>query len=162
MFYYIYAVLHSPTYRSRYAVFLKIDFPRVPLTDDKKLFHNLVSKGHDLVKLHLMESDRLDPSKSGVDLEGPLDLGNEVEKLRYDEDKRRVYINKKQYFSGVEPDVWNFHVGGYQVCHKWLKDRKGRKLSYDDITHYQKIVIALKETISLMEQIDGILTPWPW
>jgi hypothetical protein len=162
VFFYIYAVLHSPTYRSRYAEFLKIDFPRVPLTSDRGLFGNLVAKGWELVGLHLMESSKLDPSASGVDLEGPLDSGNEIEKLRYDEDRRRVFINKKQFFSGVEPEVWGFHVGGYQVCHKWLKDRKGRKLNYDAITHYQKIVIALRETIRLMDEIDGLLTPWPW
>lgn len=163
VFYYIYAVLHSPTYRSRYAEFLKIDFPRVPLTSSKPLFRKLVSKGKELTELHLMESDKLaDPSTlSKVDLKGPMENRNVVEKLRYDERHKRVYINKGQYFSGVEPKVWNFHVGGYQVCHKWLKDRKGRRLNYDDITHYQKIVIALRETIRLMEEIDKAITAWP-
>jgi hypothetical protein len=162
VFFYIYAILHSPTYRSRYAEFLKIDFPRAPLTSDRGLFGELVTKGGELVGLHLMESPKLNPAASGVVLEGPLEPGNEVEKVRYDEDRARVFINKKQFFSGVEQEVWSFHVGGYQVCHKWLKDRKGRKLNYDDITHYQKIVIALRETIALMGEIDRLLTPWPW
>jgi hypothetical protein len=84
-----------------------------------------------------------------------------VVKVSYDERRKRVNINKFQYFEKVEPEVWNFHVGGYQVCHKWLKDRKGRKLNYDDITGYQKIVVALRETIKLMESIDKAIPSWP-
>jgi len=84
-----------------------------------------------------------------------------VVKVTYDDRHKRVYINKRQYFSGVVPEVWGFHVGGYQVCDKWLKDRKGRKLNYDDITRYQKIVIALRETIKLMEVIDKAIPEWP-
>ena len=71
-----------------------------------------------------------------------------------------VYINKTQYFEGVEPELWEFHIGGYQVLEKWLKDRKGRTLSCDDVTHYGKIVVALKETIRLMEEIDEIIPSW--
>lgn len=161
VFYYIYAVLHSPTYRKRYAEFLKIDFPRVPLTSSLALFRKLVSRGKELVELHLMESAKLDPSFSGVDLNAHPELQNEVVKVSYDEKHKRVSINKGQCFSGIEPAVWNFHVGGYQVCEKWLKDRKGRKLNYDDITHYQKIVIALRETIKLMAEIDKAIPSWP-
>ncbi len=73
----------------------------------------------------------------------------------------RVYINKEQYFEGVPPEVWEFHIGGYQVCQKWLKDRKGRRLLYDEVTHYQKIVVALKETIRLMGEIDSLIPSWP-
>jgi hypothetical protein len=90
----------------------------------------------------------------------PVRGSNEVEKVRYAEDGR-VYINKTQYFEGVEPQVWEFHIGGYQVLEKWLKDRKGRTLSYDDVSHYGKIVVALKETIRLMEEIDAIIPSWP-
>ena len=109
-----------------------------------------------------MESDKLaDTTASGVDLNAHLELKNEVVKVTYDDRHKRVYINKFQYFEGVEPRVWNFHVGGYQVCHKWLKDRKGRKLNYDDITHYQKIVLALRETIRLMGEIDEAIPEWP-
>ena len=84
-----------------------------------------------------------------------------MEKVAYDEAKRRVNINKGQYFEGIPPEVWNFHIGGYQVCEKWLKDRNGRPLNYDDLTHYQKIVVALKETIRLMGEIDSVIPGWP-
>ena len=157
VFHYIYAILHSPIYRSRYAEFLKIDFPRVPLTSDKGLFAALAEKGAELVALHLMES----PALGQVVAKFPLGGTNEVEKVRYAEPERRVWINKAQHFEGVEPEVWGFHIGGYQVCEKWLKDRKGRKLSYDDMAHYQKIVVALKETIRLMGEIDAVIPGWP-
>jgi hypothetical protein len=73
----------------------------------------------------------------------------------------RVYVNKEQYVAGVAPDVWQFHIGGYQVCDKWLKDRRGRQLTYDDLAHYQKIIVALKETIRLMAEIDAAIPGWP-
>jgi len=172
VFHYMYAVFHSPTYRERYAEFLKIDFPRLPLTSDLGLFRALAEKGEDLVALHLMESRTLYQPIAKFHVKG----SNEVEKVRYLETSevsedlggldggvasRRVYINKSQYFEGVEPEVWGFHIGGYQVLEKWLKDRKGRTLSYDDVTHYGKIVVALKETIRLMQEIDAIIPSWP-
>lgn len=91
----------------------------------------------------------------------PVSGSSTVEKVIYYENNQRVYINKEQYFAGVPGDVWSFYVGGYQVCQKWLKDRKGRKLSYEDINHYQKIVIALQETIQLMGEIDKVIPNWP-
>jgi len=157
VFHYIYAVLHSPTYRTRYAEFLKLDFPRAPLTSDKELFGRLAEKGAELVSLHLMES----PALNHLITRFPVTGSNEVEKVRYDEARHRVHINKNQYFEGVEPEVWEFHVGGYQVLEKWLKDRKGRKLTWDDQQHYQKVVVALKQTIRLMREIDGIIPSWP-
>ena len=157
VFNYAYAVFHSPTYRSRYAEFLRIDFPRLPLTSDKELFNALVAKGAELVALHLMES----PALNNFITRYPVAGSNTVEKVSYDENTRRVYINKTQYFEGVPPEVWNFHIGGYQVCQKWLKDRKGRTLNYDELTHYQKIVIALKETLRLMAEIDNLIPGWP-
>ena len=157
IFNYAYAVLHSPTYRSRYAEFLKIDFPRLPLTSDRDLFRTLVAKGAELATLHLMESPKLNSLITRYPIVGP----NVVDKVRYDEANQQVYINRSQYFEGVSPEVWNFHIGGYQVCHKWLKDRKGRTLSYNELTHYQKVVVALKETIRLMEEIDGLIPGWP-
>ncbi len=157
IFNYAYAVFHSPTYRSRYAEFLKIDFPRLPLTSDKELFKALVAKGADLTSLHLMESAMLDRLITRYPIVGP----SHVEKVRYDAVNQRVYINKSQYFEGVPPEVWDFHIGGYQVCQKWLKDRKGRTLSYDELTHYQRIVVALKETIRLMQEIDALIPSWP-
>jgi len=157
IFNYAYAVFHSPTYRTRYAEFLKIDFPRLPLTSDRELFKALAGKGAALVALHLMES----PLLNNLITRYPISGGNRVEKVTYNENEKRVYINKAQYFEGVEPEVWNFHIGGYQVCEKWLKDRKGRPLTYDELTHYQKIIVALKETIRLMSEIDGVITHWP-
>ncbi|MBA7596877.1 hypothetical protein ES703_03867 [subsurface metagenome] len=157
IFHYAYAVFHSPTYRSRYAEFLKIDFPRLPLTSDKELFKVLVAKGTELVSLHLMESLVL----NSLITKYPVPGSSVVEKVSYDENTKRVYINKEQYFEGVTPEVWNFHIGGYQVCQKWLKDRRGRTLTYDDLTHYQKVVVAFKETIRLMGEIDGLIPSWP-
>lgn len=154
---YVYAVFHCPSYRQRYAEFLKIDFPRVPLTSDKKLFAALVEKGAELVSLHLLESPRLNKFITKF----PVSDSNLVEKVRYEENHQRVYINKNQCFEGVPKQVWEFHIGGYQVCQKWLKDRKGRTLSWDDIQHYQKIVVAIKETLRLMAEIDTLIPSWP-
>ena len=162
IFNYMYAVFHSPTYRSRYAEFLKMDFPRLPLTSNPELFRKLCALGDELVSLHLME-------KQGKKITGyPVTGDSAVENVRYTEPqceaRGRVWINATQYFDGVPKKVWEFHVGGYQVCAKWLKDRKGRKLTYDDLTHYQQIVSALAETIVLMENIDAAITAsggWP-
>jgi len=181
VFFFMYAVLHSVGYRRRYAEFLKIDFPRVPLTRDKGLFRALVEKGRELVSLHLMESPKL----SNFITHFPVSGSNTVEKVRFEESRQgtasavpkpagkkkaalaaegatgRAYINKEQYFDGVPKNVWEFHIGGYQVCEKWLKDRKGRQLSNDDLNHYQKIVVALNETIRLMREIDDVIPAWP-
>lgn len=161
IFYYMYAVFHSPTYRDRYAQFLKIDFPRVPLTSSDTLFRQLAVYGEELVALHLMKSPKLDTHITQfVEAEGNriVDPGHP----KYDESDRSVLINKKgDKFTGVPKAVWEFYVGGYQVCHKWLKDRKGRTLSEEDITHYQRIVVALQETIRLMQQIDEAIPGWP-
>ncbi len=157
IFNYAYAVFHSPTYRTRYAEFLKIDFPRLPLTSNKELFKALAEKGAEMVSLHLMDS----PILNNLITRYPVTGSNTVDKVSYDENTQRVYINKTQYFEGVPPEVWNFHIGGYQVCQKWLKDRKGRTLTYDELTHYQKMAVALKETIRLMEEIDKLIPGWP-
>ena len=160
IFHYAYAVFHSPTYRTRYAEFLRIDFPRLPLTGSLKLFRSLAALGSELASLHLMESPRLDDFLT----EWPVKGDNVVERVDYNENDRRVWINKKQYFSGIPFAVWQFHVGGYQVAQKWLKDRKGRMLTYDDTQHYQKIVVALSETVRIMEDIDGQIEScggWP-
>jgi predicted helicase len=155
IFYYAYAVFHSPTYRTRYAEFLKMDFLRLPLTGDKKLFAKLVEKGKELVELHLLKSSKVDDFITTYPEEGD----NKVEKVAYASGK--VHINSHQYFGKLPEDVWEFKVGGYQVCEKWLKDRKGRVLSSEDITHYQRAVIALKETIRLMNEIDKSIVKWP-
>lgn len=160
VFSYAYAVFHSPAYRQRYVEFLKGDFPRLPLTGNKTLFAALVGLGTELTALHLMKSPALDQLITRFPVAG----SQVVNKVHYDETNRRVYINLDQYFEGVHPDAWAFQVGGYQVLHKWLKDRKGRQLSFDDLHHYQKIVVALAETIRLMGEIDAAIDAhggWP-
>ena len=160
IFYYAYAVFHSPTYRERYAEFLKIDFPRLPLTSDLDLFRDLAALGQQLVALHLLDA-KAAPMLHDTISPFPESGTNVVERVRYDEQTRRVFINTTQYFDHVPPEAWAFHVGGYQVCEKWLKDRKGRKLTIDDIEHYQQIVIALLETIRLMAAIDERIPGFP-
>jgi len=159
VFHYAYAVFHSPTYRSRYAEFLKIDFPRLPLTRDVALFRNLCASGKELVALHLMEH------LPKLETRYPEAGDNTVDAVRYTEPtsgvRGRVWINQTQYFDNVPPEVWDYHIGGYQVCQKWLKDRKGRQLSYDDLTHYRGIVAALARTIELQAAIDDAIGEWP-
>lgn len=145
---YIYAVLHSPSYREKYKEFLKIDFPRIPYPKDKNSFKELVKLGTELRLLHLMESPKLNKFITTYDIEG----SNAVEKVSYQDGK--VSINSKQYFGNVTETAWNFYIGGYQPAQKWLKDRKGRTLSNEDIVHYQKIIIALTETDRIMKEID--------
>ncbi|MBA7697930.1 hypothetical protein ES703_106602 [subsurface metagenome] len=157
IFNYIYAILHSPTYRNRYAEFLKIDFPCIPLTSDLELFKALIDKGTKIASLHLMESLVL----NSLITKYPISGSDVIEKVTYDEGSRRIYINEKQYFEGVLPEIWSFHIGGFQVCQKWLKDRKGRTLNYDELAHYQKVIVALKETIQLMADIDQLMIGWP-
>ena len=159
VFYYAYAVFHSPTYRERYAEFLKIDFPRLPLTSDVNLFGKLVKYGAELVSLHLMKSPKLSQRMTEFDIEGDNVVASKHPE--YVEKHKRVKINRTQYFEGVPQEIWDFHIGGYQVLHKWLKDRRGRKLSYDDIKHYQKIVVALSETIRIMSEIDAAIPQFP-
>jgi predicted helicase len=147
---YIYAVLHSPTYREKYKEFLKIDFPRVPFPKDKDTFWQLVKLGGEIRQIHLLES----PTVEKYITQYPVDGNNEVVKTRYQDGK--VYINETQYFDNVPQIAWDFYIGGYQPAQKWLKDRKERKLQFDDILHYQKIIVALSETNRLMKEIDKI------
>ncbi|WP_254434588.1 type ISP restriction/modification enzyme [Aphanizomenon sp. UHCC 0183] len=151
IFNYIYAIFHSPIYRQRYAEFLKIDFPRVPLTPNSALFWELVTKGDKLVKYHLMK-------QTGTEISTyPLPGSDLVEQVKYNENHQQIWINSEQYFDQVPQQIWNFYIGGYQVCQKWLKDRKGRQLNFDEISHYQNIISIISETIKIMEDIDQII-----
>lgn len=150
LFDYIYAVLHAPAYRERYAEFLKSDFPRIPYPADSKTFHALAEKGAELRALHLMESTALDNFITIY----PVDGDHAVDKPVYKDGN--VYINADQYFGNVPEIAWNFYIGGYQPAQKWLKDRRGRNLSIDDIMHYQRIIVALTETDKIMKEIDTI------
>ncbi|WP_240531677.1 type ISP restriction/modification enzyme [Maribacter sp. 4G9] len=147
---YIYAVLHSPSYREKYKEFLKIDFPRVPYPKDKNTFWQLVELGGEIRQIHLLESPKVDQYITQY----PIDGDNVVGKPKYKDGK--VYINDTQYFDNVPQTAWEFYIGGYQPAQKWLKDRKDRKLEFDDILHYQKIIVALSETDRLMKEIDKI------
>ena len=170
---FIYAVLHSPEYRSRYADFLKIDFPRVPSTAKLHLFGMLSRLGDGLMALHLLESPNV--GKFITTYAGP--RNTEVGRVGWSDgtvwlDSRKTNAREGHRatkpgtigFKGVPEEVWDFHIGGYQVCHKWLKDRKGRRLSDEDVAHYQKIVVALNETIRIMTEIDEVIEAhggWP-
>ena len=147
IFYYIYAVLHSPSYREKYKEFLKIDFPRVPYPKDKRSFKRLVTLGTELRSLHLLESPKVNKFITTYPKSG----SNIVEKLTYKDGN--VYINKEQYFGNVPESTWDFYIGGYQPAQKWLKDRKKRTLTNADIEHYQKIIVALSETEKIMKKI---------
>ena len=149
LFDYIYAVLHSPSYRERYKEFLKIDFPRIPYPTDWEKFRDLVEKGEELRHLHLMEDL---PHSTGVSFP----VGGTLQVDCYRWDQNRVYINAEQYFEGVPESAWNFFIGGYQPAQKWLKDRKGMTLSFEDVKHYQRIVYVLQQTEGTMKEIDLI------
>ncbi len=147
---YIYAVLHSPTYREKYKEFLKIDFPRVPFPKDQETFWKLVNLGGDIRQIHLLES----PSVENYITQYRVGGDNLVVKPQFKDGK--VFINETQYFDNVPQIAWEFYIGGYQPAQKWLKDRKDRKLEIEDIMHYQKIIVALTETHRLMQEIDKI------
>jgi predicted helicase len=177
---YIYAVLHSPSYREKYKEFLKIDFPRVPYPKNQRQFIDLVELGSQLRQIHLLESEVVEKLITRYDIDGdnvvvkprfvistPLVIPTKEEShnanptecdasLRQHDKTGHVYINETQYFANVPEVAWNFYIGGYQPAQKWLKDRKDRELSYEDIRHYQKIIVALSETDRLMKQIDKI------
>ena len=165
----IYAILNSPSYRSRFADLLRISFPPILIPCNLDLFRNLSTLGKDLIAVHLLESPQLENYITGL-------LGSDqfqVEKVSYSDET--VWIDKANAhgFRGVPGDVWNFHIGGYQICKKWLKDRQakggknprpGRVLTDEDINHYQKIVVALNETIRIMKEIDDVIDKhggWP-
>jgi len=203
---YIYAVLHSPTYREKYKEFLKIDFPRVPYPKDANTFWQLVKLGGEIRQIHLLESSEVENYITQYPIDGDNVVGkikfipnqntkkekstssfgnsdnssgsnyqpdytsfpqphldsNESQQLHEPETKYetllkgKVYINDTQYFDNVPEVAWNFYIGGYQPAQKWLKDRKDRKLEFDDILHYQKIIVALTETDRLMNEINKI------
>ena len=146
IFAYLYAVLYAPSYRTRYAEFLRRDFPRVPITSDPALFKKLVALGQELIELHLLR--RVLPAITGY----PKGGSNRIDKIEFRPDpdnpeKGRVQINAEQYFEGMPRPVWEYMIGGYQVAHKWLKDRKGRLLTFDELQHYGRVVAALNVLI---------------
>jgi len=149
IFYYIYGILYSNVYRERYAEYLKIDFPRIPFTKDTQLFKQMAGYGKAIADLHLMQSSELDTPIAKY--QGKSD-NDRVEHVSYDVAQGRIYINQDKYFEGISPEVWSYHVGGYQVLHKYLKDRKGRTM--DDPIYYCRIVTALSKTMEYQARID--------
>jgi predicted helicase len=158
---YIYAVLHSPTYREKYKEFLKIDFPRVTYPKDKNSFWQLVELGGEIRQIHLLESPKVEDFITTYPKDGDNVITTKVGKKDwelFDKEKGlgRIWINDEQYFDNIPVTAWEFYIGGYQPAQKWLKDRKERTLEFDDILHYQKIIVALSETDRLMKEIDKI------
>ena len=145
---YVYGWLHSVDYREQYKEFLKVDFPRVPYPDNKEMFLSMVSVGRKLRRLHLLEG--VAPVKGLATF--PVEGSDEIETARYVEGN--VFINENQYFKGVPKEVWEFYIGGYQPAQKWLKDRKGCVLGYNEKQHYQRIIAALKGTVEVMREMD--------
>ena len=150
LFDYIYAILHSPSYRERYKEFLKIDFPRIPYPTDWEKFRDLAEKGEELRNLHLMKDL---PKSTGVSFP----VGGTLQVDCYRWEQNRVYINAEQYFEGVPESAWNFFIGGYQPAQKWLKDRKGMTLGFEDVKHYQQIIYVLLQTEKMMGDVDDII-----
>ena len=144
---YIYAVLHSPSYRERYKEFLKVDFPRIPLPKTAKEFNRLTAIGQQLIDLHLMNNTQSWKCTTTFP-----EVGSQQVDFQEWKDGQ-VWINDKQYFGNVPESVWEFYIGGYQPAQKWLKDRKGRTLLFDEIKHYLHIIHALEETMRLMKEI---------
>ncbi len=155
IFSYTYAILHAPAYREKYAEFLRIDFPRIPFTKDSALFAELAELGARLVGLHLLKSQELDPPACRFEGEGDAVVARtKVQGFGYDVDEQRMYVNKTQHFGPVPPEVYSYRIGGYQVCDKWLKDRKDRRLTLDDIRTYCRMVTALGLTLDIQREID--------
>ena len=147
---YIYAVLYSPTYRERYYEFLRYDFPRLPLPRDLEQFRTLAVLGQRLIDWHLLKDVQIPPRHR---FEGEGD--GVVSWVRYLDGQ--VWINPTQYFTDVPPEVWEYEVGAYQVCEKWLKDRRGEALRYEDVRQYRAILVAVAETLRVTTAIDGVL-----
>ena len=169
VFFYIYALLFSPAYRTRYAEFLRNDFPRVPFTSNLQLFGCMADYGKNLADLHTFCSKKLEKYTTFVKGSGEF----QVMSVSYSDDTVWINKSKTRGFEGVSEEVWNFHIGGYRVCEKWLKERQAkggknprpaRVLTDEDIDHYQKIVVAIRETIRIMDEIDDVIEKyggWP-
>lgn len=153
---YIYAILHSPTYRSKYIEFLKIDFPRIPFTNDKKLFQEISKIGDELIKVHLLETEIKDPVGNFLGKGS-----NTVEEIRFSVEKKvgQLFINKTQYFDNVSEEVFNFQIGGYPVLNKYLTERKGMKLHLE-LEHLEMVIKAIDFTIKQMSKIDKLSKNW--
>ena len=147
---YIYAILFSPTYREKYNEFLKYGFPRIPLPQDIDQFRSLAALGQELINWHLLKDMQIPPRHR---FEGEGD--GVISKVRYADDK--VWINTTQHFTDVPTAVWEYEIGAYKVCQKWLKDRKDEMLNHAEVRQYRSILVAVAETLRVMVEIDGVL-----
>lgn len=157
IFHYVYAVLYAETYREKYAAFLKTDFPRIPFAADFRVFQALAALGERLVNLHLLRLAELDPPVARFQGQGDNRVARtQKQGFRYESREERVYISKTQYFEPVPLELWEYQIGGYQVLEKWLKDRRDRRLSLEEIKTYCHVVTAIQRTIALQEEIDAL------
>ena len=157
VFYYIYAVLHAPSYREKYAIYLRNNFPRIPFTSDLSVFEEVSTLGKRLVDLHLLKSTELEPPT--IHYEGVGDgriAKSKTQGFQYDIGSQRIYINKHQYFEPIPEEIWEYEIGGYQVCLEWLRARKGLHLTLEDMRNYCQIVSALNKTLAIQKEIDDI------
>ena len=155
IFHYIYAILYAPSYREKYAEFLRTDFPRIPFTKARALFTNLAAFGSRLADLHLLRSPELDPPTCRFEGRGDSVVARTgAQGFRYDADEQRMYVNKMQYFGPVSQEVYEYQIGGYQVCDKWLKDRKERRLELTDIRIYCRMVTTIERTLAIQQELD--------
>lgn len=161
LFHYIYAYLYSNKYRAKYEEFLKIDFPTIPYPKDKRAFFSICALGSELVSIHMLKNKKCNNISTKFSVSGDNKVLRTIGQSDFEINKKsatgKVWINDKQYFENVSVDAWEFFVGGYQPAQKWLKDRKGKKLSYDDIKHYQSIIASLEATIDIMEKVDHLI-----
>lgn len=157
IFYYVYAVLYTPAYQRKYAEFLRTGFPHIPFTSDQDLFEEFARNGTRLANLHLLKSSDLDPPVCRFEGKGDSVVAPTKSKgFRYDTDEQRMHINRDQCFAPISTAVHEYRIGGYQVCEKWLKDRKGRRLELDDIRTYCRMVTALNKTLEIQQELDDI------
>ncbi len=157
VFHYVYAILYAHSYREKYVDYLRMDFPRIPFTRDDELFRRLAELGARLSALHRLDSPELDPPAARFEGAGDGRVGkNKGEGFVYDPGGETLHINRSQYFAPISPEVWEYRVGGYQVCAKWLKDRRGRVLSVNEVRAYCRMITALRRTIAIQEEIDAL------
>jgi predicted helicase len=153
---YIYAVLYHPAYRERYLEYLKIDFPKIPFSNDINTFNRMIDLGKELINLHLMKNI---PDYQEIRINANTDdYLKAVEKLnskqRYKDNK--IYINQTLFIEGVDKKVWEYKIGSYQVIDKWLKYRIGKELEFEDLEHLEKMIKIIKKTIEIQEKLKGI------
>ena len=150
-FFYIYAVLNSNSFRNKFSSLLKIDFPYIPFVKDKKHFNKLSEFGEQLIAYHIFNS------KMNSQVTFPKKGSNIIDQIKFDKDKSQIWINKSQYFTSIPAEAWNFEIGGYMPTQKWLKARKGRKLTYDELITYPMIINSILKTIEIQSKIDGTI-----